>query len=385
MNNFPKSYSSGIDRLLANKGLIRYLRTLRIGLLTNTASLTNKGEPVFKALPKALKSPSKKGLNLLFAPEHGFHANLEPGEKVDDHFGDIPIYSLYGNSKKPTPDQLSELDVLVIDLKDVGVRCYTYAVTAAISAEAALEEGKDVVICDRENPLGTKTNGPPLDPLLRSFISYFDVPFVHGKTLGALVKTSLEKHPNFKKLKIIPADQNINQTILPWIAPSPSFISAASVQLYPGLVLFEGTNLSEGRGTPLSFSAVGAPWLRAHETESVINGWSTGIIASALTICPKMGQYKDKTLPAVQLKKIRNNCDSFVLGIKLLSWLKNSQREFKWLHNKDKTSHLRSDNYIGKSMTNYKIDCLIGNRSLREMLDKGISPEDILNSWKFGR
>ena len=381
MNNFLNSYS-GIDTLLANENLLRRLRTLRLGLLTNTSCMTNKGEVTFKALPKALKSPSSKGLNLLFAPEHGFQTNLEPGEKVDDHFGDIPIYSLYGNSKKPTPEQLSELDVLIIDLRDVGVRCYTYAVTAAISAEAALDEGKEVVICDRENPLGTETNGPPLDPLLRSFLCYFDVPFIHGETLGNLVKNSLKKHPRYKKLIVLPAVRNLNVTLEPWIAPSPSLVSAESVQLYPGLVLLEGTNLSEGRGTPYAFSSVGAPWLRAHETESVINGWSTGITAHALTIRPKTGQYKDETLQAVHLKQTRSNCDSFSFGIKLLSWIRNSHREFKWLHNKDKVNHLRSDGSIEKPITDYKIDVLLGNRSLREMLDRGISPENILDSWK---
>ena len=165
---------SGIDRLLADSNRLAQLRHCRTGLLTNSASRTADGTASADALNRALADGSKPGLACLFAPEHGYATDAAAGAAVADsrdQTSGIDVVSLYGQLRAPTPQHLDAIDILIIDLRDVGVRCYTYATTAALTAEAALNAGVDVIICDRENPLGGATDGPPLDPQFRSFLA----------------------------------------------------------------------------------------------------------------------------------------------------------------------------------------------------------------------
>jgi uncharacterized protein YbbC (DUF1343 family) len=240
--------ASGIDKLLVDGDRLAALRRRRVGLLTNAACRTADGRQSAHALGDALAQGSRPGLACLFAPEHGPAADHEAGAAVADQRADRQdVISLYGARRAPTPDHLALIDTLIIDLRDVGVRCYTYATTAALAAEAALDAGVETIICNRPNPLGPVTAGPPLDPNFRSFLAYFDTPFVHGETIGALVAGALKDHPRAEDLTVIECDANLGT---PWVPPSPSLQSPDAVQFYPGLVLFEGTNLSEGRGIP---------------------------------------------------------------------------------------------------------------------------------------
>jgi len=200
--------SSGIERLLADGDRLDMLKQRRVGLLTNAGCRTANGTQSASALNQALAKGSNPGLTSLFAPEHGFATDAAAGASVADHrdgTSGIDVISLYGLRQVPEPQHLAAIDVLIIDLRDVGVRCFTYAATAAMAAQAALDAGIEVIICDRENPLGTATDGPPLDHGFQSFLAYFAVSFIHGKTLGTLVADTLNDHPHASELTVIPA------------------------------------------------------------------------------------------------------------------------------------------------------------------------------------
>ena len=219
------------------------------------------------------------------------------------------MISLYGERQAPAAQHLAAIDTLIIDLRDVGVRCYTFATTAAIAAEAALNAAIDVIVCDRENPLGTATDGPLLDPPFKSFLAYFEVPFVHGRTLGCLVANALSNHRDSDRLTVISAQSGHFSNDGAWVSPSPALTTRDAVQFYAGLVLLEGTNLSEGRGTPLSFRCVGAPWLDAAAAADAANGWPTGVAATVCDIQPVAGDYTGQTLPAIRFERSAAWCD----------------------------------------------------------------------------
>jgi uncharacterized protein YbbC (DUF1343 family) len=365
--------ASGIDKLLVDGDRLAALRRRRVGLLTNAACRTADGRQSAHALGDALAQGSRPGLACLFAPEHGPAADHEAGAAVADQRADRQdVISLYGARRAPTPDHLALIDTLIIDLRDVGVRCYTYATTAALAAEAALDAGVETIICNRPNPLGPVTAGPPLDPNFRSFLAYFDTPFVHGETIGALVAGALKDHPRAEDLTVIECDANLGT---PWVPPSPSLQSPDAVQFYPGLVLFEGTNLSEGRGTKLPFRCIGASWLDAGAAADAANNWPTGITATACDIRPDAGDYAGQTLPAVRFEITDTSVDGFGLGVRLLAWISSTHREFEW-----RTAPTLS---LGdETGERFIVDTLLGSDSLRRALDSGDSAEDILQRWR---
>ena len=377
--------SSGINTLLANEKLLDKLRRQRVALLTNTSCRTSTGKETFRALNDALSTSSKTGISNLFVPEHGYYLNISAGNLVPDVLNDlqnINIYSLYGVRKWPTNNQFNSLDSLVIDLRDVGVRCFTYATTAALTARAALNEGIKVIVCDRINPIGTNKDGPTLDPKYRSFLAYFYTPFIHGQTIGSLLQDLLKQHPMSENLSII-SGQLINHKIIKkTLPPSPSLQTSDSIQLYSGLVMLEGTNLSEGRGSPLSFRCVAAPWLKSEALADDANNWPTGVKAEACTIKCSTGQYKEKSIPAVKFEPTYLECDAFSLGIHLLSWISNKQPEFMW--KSTKFIPLDNKSYIGGTNTDesYVIDNLLGDNSFRLAISRGESPINIISNWR---
>lgn len=371
---------SGIDRLLADDERLSQLRRRRVGLLSNAASRTAEGLLSGSALSGALAGSAPAGLVTMFAPEHGFAADAAAGAAVADQrdtASGLDVVSLYGQRRAPTPHHLEAIDTLIIDLRDVGVRCYTYATTAALTAAAALDAGVEVVICDRVNPLGGATDGPMLDPALHSFLAYFATPFVHGKTLGALVATALRDHPNIDQLTVVPASGDAVDGGA-WVPPSPALQSPDTVHFYPGLVLFEGTNLSEGRGTPLSFRCVGAPWLDATAAAAAANRWPTGVTATVCDIQPDTGDYAGQSLPAVRFEQTAAACDGFGLGVQLLAWIADNHAELSW--RMAPVMRLETDAHEARERP--VIDTLLGSDSLRVALDRGASADDILAMWR---
>ena len=259
----------GADVLVEDR--LQLLSGKRVGLITNLTGRVRTG----KFLLDILRS---KGIcvTAIFAPEHGIRGTDQAGEtyrdSVDSRTG-VRIYSLYGTTKKPTPDMLQAVDVLVYDIQDVGVRCYTYISTMALCMEAAAAVHIPFIVLDRPNPLGGEVmDGPVLPDSLRSFVGYLPIPTVYGLTAGELAEMANEegwlKGGARVDLTVIPMSgwtrtMSWSETGLTWIAPSPNIPTIESAIAYPMTVYLEATNISEGRGTPAPFRMLGAPFLPA--------------------------------------------------------------------------------------------------------------------------
>lgn len=239
------------------------LRGKRLGMVVNASSLVGDTLHLVDFLQK-----EGHDIKQLFAPEHGIRGKASAGEHIDDGHDaktGLPIVSLYGANKKPKPEQLANLDLVIFDLQDVGTRFYTYISTMHLVMEACREAGLPLIILDRPNPNGHYVDGPVLDTAtLRSFIGMYPIPIVHGLTVGELAQMIvgekwIEKSETLN-LTVIPCENYTHQTPyeLP-VRPSPNLPNARSIALYPTLCLFEGTALSVGRGTDFPFQVIGHP------------------------------------------------------------------------------------------------------------------------------
>lgn len=269
----PSSAASGVATV--RPGLEVFLGDLpawaagkRVGLITNFASIDRQG----RSNIDLLTARDDIRLAALFAFEHGLRGDAPPGQAipsgVDERTG-LPIHSLYGETHKPTPEMLRDIDILIYDVQDVGARPYTRVSTMALSMQAAAEKGIPFVVLDRPNPLGgVAMEGPVLDTAFASFVGMYPIPLRHGVTVGELARLYNAAHGIGADLRVVPVEglrraHRFDDTGLPWVGTSPNIRRLEAARLYPGTVLVEGTNLSEGRGTDTPFELVGAPWLRA--------------------------------------------------------------------------------------------------------------------------
>ena len=267
----------GIDVLLRDS--LHLVAGRRVGLITNRTGVDAAGVPTIDRLER------QPGVRLvaLFAPEHGIRGAQRPGEAVRDTLlGDtvdvataLPIYSLYGPRRAPEPAQLASLDVLLVDLQDVGARTFTYVSTTLLAMRAAAAAGVRVVVLDRPDPIGCAVQGPVLDTAYASFFGMLPVPLRHGMTLGELARFANARLGIGADLVVVPVAgwrrcDWFDRTGLPWVRPSPNLPDLEAVAWYPGTVLFEATNLSVGRGSDAPFRQVGAPWLDAARVARVM-------------------------------------------------------------------------------------------------------------------
>jgi len=260
-----KPVQTGIETLIHERP--QMLRGRPLGLLANPASV----DPRFNASSSLIHHHFPDQLRVLFGPQHGYFAekqdNMVPsGDFIDPAFN-IPVFSLYGKTRMPTERMFEQIDTLIIDLQDVGTRVYTFISTMALSMEAAVTDGKQIVVLDRPNPLGgNAVEGNPLEPGYASFVGMYPIPMRHGLTIGEMALL-LNNHFGIGcDLTVVPMkgwrrDMLFQDTGLPWIAPSPNLPTPTSALVYPGQVLWEGTNVSEGRGTTKPFEIFGAPFL----------------------------------------------------------------------------------------------------------------------------
>jgi len=256
----------GIDVLLTDSAQLVVGR--RVGLITNQSGIDRDG---VSTIDRLARFPGVR-LTALFAPEHGIRGLSRPGESIADSVDiatGLPIYSLYGASRgAPTAEQLAQVDVLVVDLQDVGTRTWTYVTTTILAMRAARTAGKRILVLDRPNPIGCVVRGPLLDTAYASFIGPLPVPLRHGMTMGELARFANAELRIGADLVVVPVSgwrrcQWFDETGLPFVPPSPNLPDIGALSWYPGTVLFEATNLSSGRGTAAPFSQVGAPWLDA--------------------------------------------------------------------------------------------------------------------------
>ena len=306
------------------------LRAKRVGLLTNQTGLDASGRRTLDVLAHA---PGVQ-LTVIFSPEHGATGTLDTtnvGNSRDSATG-ISVYSVYGPtdaSRRPPLDLLRNLDAVVIDLQDAGVRFYTYETTLGYFLEAAAKVGTAVIVLDRPNPLsGSVAQGPMSQPGRENFVNYGPIPVRHGMTLGELAEMFNAEHNIHAKLAVIPMQgwmrgDWFDSTSLEWTNPSPNLRSLNEATLYPGVALIEGTNVSVGRGTDTPFEVLGAPWINGRELAAYLNAREIpGVRFVPVRFTPFSSNYAGQLCPGVNLVlTARKFLDSPELGIELAAAL----------------------------------------------------------------
>ena len=354
---------TGIDVL--ERDNFKQLAGLRIGLVTNQTGRDREGRPTIDILNKAA------GVKLvaLFSPEHGIRGVAD--EKVSDSKDEttgLPIYSLYGETRKPKPEQLKDIDALVYDIQDIGVRFWTYSSTLGNLLEEAAKAKLPVYVLDRPNPIGgLEVDGPIADADKLSFTSYHTIPTRHGLTIGELGQL-------FNKQRNIGADLRVikmegwrrsmwfDETSLTWINPSPNMRSLTEATLYPGIGLLETTNVSVGRGTDTPFEVVGAPWIQGDKLADYLNQRSIpGVRFVSLRFKPNASVFKNEDCGGFNIVITdRSAFRPLLTGIEIASALRQLY-PMDW----------KIDSYLR----------LLVNANTLERLKRGDSPRDIVASW----
>jgi uncharacterized protein YbbC (DUF1343 family)/CubicO group peptidase (beta-lactamase class C family) len=294
---------TGID-VLQRDGF-KQLAGMRIGLVTNHTGRDRAGRPTIDILHKAA------GVKLvsLFSPEHGIRglADDKVSDSKDEQTG-LPIYSLYGESRRPKPEQLKELDALVFDIQDIGTRFYTYIATLGYVMEEAAKLRMPVFVLDRPNPIGgVEVDGPVADPDKLSFTAYHTIPVRHGMTIGELAQLFNQQRALGCDLRVIKMNgwrrpMWLDETNLNWVNPSPNMRSLTEATLYPGVGLLETTNVSVGRGTDTPFELMGAPWIDGQQLANYLNNRGiAGIRFLPIRFKPKSSVFKDEECGGVHL------------------------------------------------------------------------------------
>src|SRR5262249_43488183 len=315
----------GIDVLVTDS--LAVVRDRRVGLVTNQAGVDAQGiSDVARLLAAGVR------LVALFSPEHGFRGAAEPGAAVAssiDSATGLPIYSLYGRSTAPTDTMLAGIDLLVVDLQDAGARYYTYLFTTIEVMRSAARNGIPVVVLDRPNPIGAAVQGNVLDSAYRTPVGQLAAPMRHGMTLGELARLARADLGLTSDLRVVPVagwrrEMALDETGLPFVPPSPNLRSLEALFHYPGTCLFEGTNLSVGRGTDAAFRQIGAPWL---DTTAVLARMRAahlpGVQFTGISFTPRVpgdGKYADTALAAIRLEMTdRTRYDPTVVAVYLLA------------------------------------------------------------------
>ena len=291
MEKYEHQVQTGLDVLINEK--LEIIKGQKVGLVTNHTGVDRSGKPNYEILMQL----SDVDLKTIFAPEHGFFGNVSRGQKFDDlkQDGFPVIYSLYGKTDKPTPDMFEGLDVIIYDIQDIGARFYTYISTLGLVMEAAAEADIPVIVLDRPNPLnGITIEGPVLDINYKSFVGMYPIPIRYLLTIGELAKMIIgekwiEHVPKLTVIEMAGWERTMyyDDTGLSWISPSPNIPDLETAILYPGMCLFEGTNVSEGRGTNYPFQYIGAPWIDSSKIIKAIEGKHIpGVVFEPISFIP---------------------------------------------------------------------------------------------------
>ncbi len=329
--------STGLEQLLQHSH--PWIKGKRLGLLCNPASVdsryTHARDRISQQFPGQLKA--------LYSPQHGFYAEKQDNMIESDHLRDpvsgLPVYSLYGETRIPTPDMLAPVDVLLVDLQDVGTRVYTFIYTLSYCLEAARDCGLPVLILDRPNPInGRQVEGGLLKPQWTSFVGRYALPMRHGLTIGELARLFSEHFAIGGQCDVV-AMQGwkrsmwFRDTGLPWVAPSPNMPTPETAAVYPGQVIWEGTNLSEGRGTALPFEICGAPFLDTARVEAALSAEDlSGAVLRPCIFEPTSGKHAQTPCHGFQIHVTeQERYQPYLTSLKLLqAILKCHTEEFAW-------------------------------------------------------
>jgi uncharacterized protein YbbC (DUF1343 family) len=347
----------------------------RLGLLTNHTGIDHLGRRDADLLLAARGGR----LTVLFSPEHGFRGTEDREGLPDgrDSATGLPIYSLYGGSRSAARAALDSIDVLLIDLQDIGARFYTYPATAASLMREASQAGKRVIILDRPNPVGGAAVQGNVRPKAgdpdSNLVGFLPVAMRHGMTLGELARMANELMSLKADLVVVPAlgwkrTMFYDETGIPWVKPSPNMPSLESAELYPGVCLFEGTNLSVGRGTPIAFQVLGAPWLDpAKLLERLRTYQVAGVHVVDTTFTPRAptdGKYPGIALPGIRMRVTdRERFDPTLFAVAVLAALR--------------ATHPGAFEFRAASF-----DRLATGPELRTAIEAGRSPQEVWESWE---
>ena len=363
---------TGLDRI--HRGEYP-LKDLKYGLLCHQASVTRD----LIHAKFVLHYLVGKDLVCLFSPQHGLYAEKqdnmkESPDRLDEDLG-IPVYSLYGERREPTREQMGAIDCLIVDLQDVGTRVYTYVWTLFLALKVAEDTGTMVMVLDRPNPIGGEiVEGNRLSPRFHSFVGMASIPMRHGMTLGELAIYFKERW--YRDLRLHVVEMNgwrrrmyFTHTGLPWVLPSPNMPTLDTAMVYPGQVLLEGTNLSEGRGTTRPFEIFGAPFVRPWVVEGTMKDSGLhGFVLRRQVFEPTSNKWQGERCLGFQIHVLDPQVfRPYLFTLSLLSTMK---REFP-----------ESFDYIDPpyeyEFIKKPIDLLIGDGKVREAIDRGASTEEL--------
>ncbi|MCK6165530.1 DUF1343 domain-containing protein [Bacillus pumilus] len=359
---------TGIETLLS--GNLSWLKGKRVGLITNPTGIDANMKSSVDLL---FEHPNIK-LTALYGPEHGVRGDAQAGEGVESYTDEktgLPVYSLYGKTRKPTPDMLKDVDVLLFDIQDVGARYYTYIYTMAYAMEAAKENNIPFVVLDRPNPIGgLKVEGPVLEPEHASFVGLYPIPLRHGMTTGELAKFfNKEFHINADvtviKMKNWKRSMTFDDTKLPFVLPSPNMPTVDSTFVYPATGLIEGTNVSEGRGTTKPFELIGAPYINSSELADHLNQLKLkGVQFRPVSFTPTFSKHAGKLSHGVQLYVTDSSSfEAVKTGLSIIKAIHD-------LYPKD-FQFLQTGSF----------DKLIGNGWIKEEINQGTSVKHIMKRY----
>jgi uncharacterized protein YbbC (DUF1343 family) len=368
----------GIDTLLDRDRSLVAGR--RVGVVSNPASIDQS----FRHTADRIAADPDIEMTALFGPQHGFRSDVQDNMIETPHGKDarrqVPIYSLYSETREPTPEMLREIDVLIIDLQDVGTRVYTYIYTMANCMRAAAKHGVRVVVCDRPNPVGgTAVEGATLRPEYASFVGQYPIPLRHGLTIGELARLFNDEFGLGAALDVIPLEgwrrsMYYDDTALPWVMPSPNLPTLDSAIVYPGAVLFEGTLLSEGRGTTRPFELVGAPWIDGERLADAMNARGlSGVHFRPVFFEPTFQKHARQTCGGCQIHVLdRTQFEAVRTSVELIAECRaQNPARFAW----------REPPYEYEQ-EKMPIDILYGSDRLRLAIDGGGARQALVAEWR---
>ena len=356
---------TGLDILIREN--FSALNGKSVGIITNHTGVDREGHSIIQLIDRA----SNAKLVAVFSPEHGLKGIIDDKyENQHSPLDSVPVYSLYGKTRKPLPEWLDGIDILVFDIQDIGTRFYTYISTMALAMQAAAENDVGFIVLDRPNVIGgLKVEGPVLEKSLRGdFIAYYPIALRHGMTVGELAKLFNTEYGIGCNLEIIEMEgwsrkMYWDETGLTWINPSPNMRSLEAAILYPGLGISESTNLSVGRGTDIPFEIYGAPFVDRKQLTSQLNSLALeGITFKDTSFTPISRKFKGETCNGVRaVVTDRDKFDSVKAGLYLIATLK----------------ELYPDVYDISG-----IDRWVGRKDVKERIAAGESVESIVKSWQ---
>ena len=367
----------GIERLLGpDRELVA---GSRVGLVCNPASVNSE----LKHSADLLRKADDFTLTAIFGPQHGFRSDVQDNMIETPHAKDprrcVPVYSLYSETREPTPEMLRDVDVLVIDLQDVGTRVYTYIYTMANCMRAAARRGVRVVVCDRPNPIGgDAVEGGLLQEPWTSFVGPFPIPMRHGMTIGELARLFNDAFGIGAALDVVPVEgwqrgMYFDDTGLPWIITSPNIPTLDSAIVYPGTVLFEGTRLSEGRGTTRPFELLGAPWIDGERLADEMNAKGLpGVYFRAVFFEPTFQKHAKQTCGGCQIHVLdRRAFRPLHTAVELIAeFRRENVTRFAWREPPYEYEHEKQP-----------IDILYGTDRLRTVLDADGDTAPLVADW----